>query len=232
MMAQVRRAKHLLPACPGIEGAKVRLQRDHCTPADPAPAILTTKDQVRFIDIPTPFRQIRDAPEYRFDDMRRNDIVIDIGANVGAFALRAARISPHVVAVEPVCAAILRENIRLNRAAVRVIERALGDGRPREITWDSCRRVMPTCTLGRIIRVAGCCDFLKCDCEGAEWQIDPADLAGVRRIEMELHIPPISGPPDMRLLDAITRDYDWEIAREPCHGPLGVMGILHARRRT
>jgi hypothetical protein len=49
---------------------------------------------------------------------------------------------------------------------------------------------------------------------------------------MELHIPPICGPPDMRLLDAISRKYDWEVVREPCHGPLGVLGILHARRHT
>jgi hypothetical protein len=201
-------------------------------PAYPAPTIITTADQVKFIDMQAPFRQVRDVPEYRFNDMRRDDVVVDIGANVGAFALRAARLSRHVVAVEPLCVEILRENIQLNHADVRVIEGALGDGSTREITWDRCRRVLPTCTIGRIKRIAGGCDFLKCDCEGAEWLIDPGDLAGVRRIEMELHIPPISGPPDMRLLDAISREYDWEIVREPCHEPLGIMGILHARRRA
>jgi hypothetical protein len=202
------------------------------TPVHPEPTIITTADQVKFIDTPAPFRQVRDVPEYRFRDIRRDDIVIDIGANVGAFALRAAKLSCNVVAVEPICTEILRENIRLNHAAVRVIEGALGDGRPAEAAWDGCRRVLPTCTLGMIIKTAGGCDFLKCDCEGAEWLIDPSDLAGVRRIEMELHIPPICGPPDMRLLDAISRKYDWEVVREPCHGPLGVLGILHARRHT
>ena len=205
---------------------------ENTLPAVQACPIVTTTDNVQFIDTPSPFRQIRDVPEYSLDDMRKGDIVIDIGANVGAFALRAARISRHVIAIEPVCADILRENVRLNRAAVRVIEGALGKGEPGEVVWDSCRRVMPTCTLGQFIGIAGGCDFLKCDCEGAEWQIDPADLAGVRRVEMELHIPPISGPPDMRLLDAISRSFEWEIVREPCHEPLGVMGILHARRRS
>ncbi|MCK7484615.1 MAG: hypothetical protein MZU97_03040 [Bacillus subtilis] len=36
----------------------------------------------------------------------------------------------------------------------------------------------PTCTLRMIHELAGGCDFLKCDCEGAEWLISPVDLAG------------------------------------------------------
>jgi hypothetical protein len=80
--------------------------------------------------------------------------------------------------------------------------------------------------------MAGGCDFLKCDCEGAEWLIRPADLAGVRRIEMELHMPPICGVPDRTLLDYISEKYDFGIERKPCHDVMGVMGILHAERRS
>ena len=71
---------------------------------------------------------------------------------------------------------------------------------------------------------------MKCDCEGAEWLIDPEDLAGIRRIEMELHLPPISGPPDMALLDYLDRHYEYSIERKPVHDALGVLGILHAER--
>ncbi len=196
------------------------------------PALYTTADNVAFHLRETPFRQIFEVPEYRFSDIWPGDRVLDIGANVGAFCIRAARISGHVTAVEPVTARILEENIRLNNVSVAVIAGALGDGRPAGIAWDGCRVTSPTYTLRSLTGMAGGCDFLKCDCEGAEWSIDPADLGTVRRIEMELHIPPISGPPDPTLLEYISRHYDFSIDRDPCHHVLGVMGILHAERRN
>ena len=94
--------------------------------------------------------------------------------------------------------------------------------------WDDCRVISPTFTLRAIREFAGGCDFLKCDCEGAEWLIRPRDLSGIRRIEMELHLPPIGGPPAPALLDYIGREYLFEIERKPCHDVMGVMGILHA----
>jgi hypothetical protein len=79
--------------------------------------------------------------------------------------------------------------------------------------------------------MSGGCDFLKCDCEGGEWLMNPEDLAGIRRLEMELHIPPIGGPPNRELLDFISRYYHFEIERIPGHDVQGVMGILHAEIR-
>jgi hypothetical protein len=194
-------------------------------------AKVTGERTIRFVIRDLPYRQITDVPEYRFDDIRKEDIVIDIGANVGAFCIRAARYSDHVIAVEPVAMEILQENIELNRARVTVIGGALGDGCQGEITWDGVRVSVPTYTLRQIIGMAGGCDFLKCDCEGGEWLMKPGDLAGVRRIEMELHLPPIGGPPSPALLEYIGRNYDFEIERRPCHDVMGVMGILHANRR-
>ena len=184
----------------------------------------------RFVTRDLPYRQIMDVWEYRFDDIRREDIVIDIGANVGAFCIRAARFSDKILAVEPVCWEILEENIRLNRVPVSVVRGALGDGNPAGISWDGVRVSVPTHTLGQLIGMAGGCDFLKCDCEGAEWLIRPGDLEGVRRIEMELHLPPIGGRPNPALLEYIGMDYEFGIERKPCHDVMGVMGILHATR--
>ena len=186
---------------------------------------------IRFVSRDLPYRQITDAKEYRFDDIRPEDVIVDIGANVGAFCIRAAQFSGQVTAVEPVSTDILRENIRLNGVGVKVIEGALGDGNPAEISWDGCRAIVPTYTLRQITEMAGGCDFLKCDCEGGEWLVNPEDLAGVRRIEMELHIPPISGLPNQALLEYLSRHYDFEIERRPYHQVMGVMGILHATRR-
>lgn len=189
------------------------------------------RDEILFNLADVSFRQITEVPEYRFLDIGPDDRVLDIGANVGAFCLRAARLSQHVTAVEPVTADLLMENIRLNHADVRVIRGALGTGTPVEIQWDECRCRSPTYTLHDLVRLAGGCDFLKCDCEGAEWLIRPRDLDGIQRIEMELHIPPISGPPNMALLEYIGDKYQFTIDRSPVHSALGVMGILHATRK-
>lgn len=177
------------------------------------------------------YRQITAVTEYRFDDILREDRVLDIGANVGGFCIRAAKKSGHVTAVEPVTTHTLRENIRANNASVQVIEGALGDGKPAEICWDDCRVVSRTYPLRDLIQMSGGCDFLKCDCEGAEWLINPPELHNIRRIEMEIHLPPISGPPNQELLAYISRWYDFEIERKPCHDILGVMGVIHAKRR-
>ena len=191
----------------------------------------TTADGISFIREPTSYRQIFEVPEYWFQDIRPDDRVIDIGANVGAFCIRAARLSRWVTAVEPVTVPILEENIRSNGAEVRVIEGGLGRSGTCSCTWDDCSVHVPGYSLTDIIRMAGGCDFLKCDCEGGEWLIRNSELAGIRRIEMELHLAPICKPPDMALLDYISRDFDFEIARTPCHDALGVMGVLHAARK-
>jgi hypothetical protein len=222
-----------MPFLPGIPNPVHPSHKERQPPVfeiSAPPSFRVTADGIKFIDVTTPFRQITEVPDYRFDDIRKDDIVIDIGANVGAFCIRAARYSDRVVAVEPVATDILRENIRLNAVPVQIIGAALGDGNPREIRWDDCPVIAPTFPLNKISAMAGGCDFLKCDCEGAEWLIDPADLEGVRRIEMELHLPPICGPPNPALLDYISRHFVFDIDRVPCHGPLGLMGYLHATR--
>ena len=192
---------------------------------------LSPEDEpVTFLLKNAPFRQITDVSEYRFNDINPEDVVVDIGANVGAFCIRAARMSRNVTAVEPVTAALLKDNIRANGVSVQVIDGALGDGKPAEICWDDCKVLTPTFTLRRIFEIAGGCDFLKCDCEGAEWLINPPDLSGIRRIEMELHQPPIGNRPNPALLDYIGKHYTFEIDRKPVHAALGLMGVLHAVR--
>jgi hypothetical protein len=190
--------------------------------------ICRTRDGILFQEGHLPCRQITEIPEYWLDDIRKSDSVIDIGANVGAFALRAAKKSSRVTAVEPLTTDLLVRNALLNRADIRVLRAALGDGGPVEISWDGCRAVVPSYPLRDIIRMSGGCDFLKCDCEGAEWLIDPADLSGIRRIEMELHQPPLGPVIRPALLDSIAERYEFSIDRNPVSGPYGQMGILHA----
>lgn len=125
--------------------------------------------------------------EYEFDDIRKNDIVIDIGANIGGFSIPASRLSNHVYAVEPIVVKELKDNILLNKRDIHVIEGALGNGDILEVKWVGVHKQLKTMTLGDIKNYCGGCDFLKVDCEGGEWFIKPDELKGIRRIEMEVH---------------------------------------------
>jgi len=197
-----------------------------CTP------LFTTFDGVTFRRMPPEADAVYVVGEYRIDDIRPDDTVLDLGANVGAFCIRAARHSRRVLAVEPVLTEALRENIGRNGAGVTVVDGALGTGERVGITWGEKTLTVTTRTLGEFAAMAGGCDFLKCDCEGAEWSIRPEDLDGVRRIEMELHMPPIGGPMNRVLLDYIGEHYDFEIERKPGYDVKGVMGVLHAVRKN
>jgi FkbM family methyltransferase len=127
--------------------------------------------------------------DYRIDSLYKGDIVLDIGANIGGFTLLAARKSEHVFALEPIFADRLRRNLEANSLHAHIIEGGLGgiSGAVRTFEYAGHKNVIRTFTLADIIKMAGGCDFLKCDCEGAEWEIQPEELDGIRHIEMELH---------------------------------------------
>ncbi len=155
--------------------------------------------------------------DYRFNDIRKDDIVIDIGANVGAFSLFISRMVKHVYAVEPMLTDILKQNVSLNKAEnITVLDEALGKGML-EIPWVGCepRKIMGK-SLGDLIKVCGGhVDFLKMDCEGAEWSIEPHELAGIRRIEAEIHnFDAKHDPTDfLKLLDGCGFKYDYSSPR-------------------
>jgi hypothetical protein len=125
--------------------------------------------------------------EYRFDDMRNSDIVLDIGANIGAFSILASKKAKHVFAVEPLYADIIRKNIAINEINnITVLETGLGIGK-QTIRYKRRQKVIELTPLDEILEITGKCDFLKMDCEGGEWSINYRDLEGFRYIEGELH---------------------------------------------
>jgi FkbM family methyltransferase len=127
--------------------------------------------------------------QYTHKDIQMNDIVIDIGANIGAFSLLAAKKCRWVHAYEPVLFDVLVKNIGLNVANNIVPHNiALGDGNPVEIEWQGQKVTVPSMTLTQMIEQAGgTCSFLKCDSEGSEWGIQPEELLDIHRIEIEFH---------------------------------------------
>jgi FkbM family methyltransferase len=167
--------------------------------------------------------------DYNFDDIYKDDIVIDIGASVGGFSIPASKKAKHVYAVEPMTPDMLTKNILLNeRENIEVLEIALGDGETTILEWLGKSRTVKTKTLTEIKNMCGGCDFLKIDCEGGEWDIKPEELKGVRRIEMEVH--KVGFPFSMMEERLNGAGFSYEVENQP-EGNIGLW-LIHARRKN
>jgi FkbM family methyltransferase len=183
--------------------------------------------QVQCKDDLSHFLSIRE--DYRFDDIRTDDIVIDIGANIGGFTIPAAKKSPWVCAIEPLFYQELQSNLTRNGVNAMVVRAALGkfEGEM-ELEYLRKKQWATVLPFSRIKEYAGGCDFLKCDCEGAEHVLTRHDLQGIRRIEMELHGDPIS---ETRFLDMISRDFNYQYTCIYSSVFTGSLGFVHATRK-
>jgi len=126
--------------------------------------------------------------EYCYDDLRSDDIVLDIGANVGLFSLKVAPKVKEIFAVEPLFMDELSKNIELNGISnIHILPYALGNNNI-HISFCGKAAILEGKTLSDIMNICGGqISFLKCDCEGGEWCINPHELKGIRRVEMEVH---------------------------------------------
>jgi FkbM family methyltransferase len=135
-----------------------------------------------------------DRFEYDLSDINSDDVVLDIGTTIGDFTMAAALKAKHVYAVEPLFCKQLNDNLKLNNCHnVTVLPIAIGDGNPINLSFNKVeRKNVATFTFNQLLTMIknkynDSITFLKCDCEGYEWYIKPSDLAGIRRIEMEMH---------------------------------------------
>jgi FkbM family methyltransferase len=147
-------------------------------------------------------------------EIGERDTVIDIGANIGAFSLRAARLAARgrVFAYEPVAEnyALLLRNISLNRArnvvpcrqavldrksTIRIYLDSENDG-GHSVVCGGKRggyEEVPAVPLQKVFDQHGIerCQFLKLDCEGAEYAILynllPEYYRRIDRIALEYH---------------------------------------------
>ena len=138
----------------------------------------------------------------------RGALVVDIGANVGVFSLLAARTARLVYAVEPASSNFSRLVANTSRVLSIVPMRLACGGKDGSAALDLSSNpvsfslvtqspeksesveVLTLASLFHRLKITRC-DFLKLDCEGAEFDIilnsDSALIRGIPRIVMEYH---------------------------------------------
>lgn len=131
---------------------------------------------------------IKDNPIFR--NIRPTDVCLDIGACIGAFTVPLAKMTKKVYAVEPLYYEYLRENLYLNDIRnCTAYWLAIGEGGIATIQYGGKRNKAHLISYKNLASVyCEKVDFLKLDCEGAEWTIPLEELEEVREIRAELHI--------------------------------------------
>lgn len=132
--------------------------------------------------------KIQDNPW--FYNLKSDDIVLDIGANIGAIALPAAMIAKKVWAVEPLYGDELRAGIKLNGFNnVNVIDYALGkDHTTVKLAFSEKEAFCECVSFAKLLEITGEVTWIKIDCEGAEWALEPVWLTDIPEIRIEFHI--------------------------------------------
>ena len=122
----------------------------------------------------------------RFFTVEEGDVVVDLGASMGPFTYSILPNNPkQCYVVEPLSYQIevLQKNV--GKENVKIIQGAITDKKRINITWDSISESVPTFTFkefledNKIEKI----DFLKCDCEGGEYDVfQPENISFLKTI--------------------------------------------------
>jgi autotransporter strand-loop-strand O-heptosyltransferase len=131
----------------------------------------------------------------RFFTVEEGDIVVDLGASMGPFTYSILPNSPkQCYVVEPLSyqVDVLHKNVGGDN--VKIIRGAITDKKKIEITWDGITEIAPTFTFKEFLDENNIdkIDFLKCDCEGGEYDVfQPSNiefLKTIPKIVTEFHM--------------------------------------------
>jgi FkbM family methyltransferase len=123
--------------------------------------------------------------------LTKEDTVLDIGANIGDWTILMAKKAKWVYAVEPLYYRELQGNISINSIKnITIYSSAISkfDGIELNVSFHNKSSLAPTITLKTLLNKFNKIDFLRCDCEGGEWCINPEDCKDIREMRFEFHI--------------------------------------------
>ena len=115
--------------------------------------------------------------EYAYK-IKKNDVIVDVGASIGDFSINSAKLANKVFAFE------------MNKHRVQLMEKNITFNKSKNIVLKNWQ----IASLDKIFKLfkIPACNLLKIDCEGAEYRIfrntSPATLAKIRNIAMEAHL--------------------------------------------
>lgn len=174
--------------------------------------------------------------DYDISDILPDDVVMDIGSNIGGFSIPISHKCKHVFAIEPLYADILRLNIEKNNIQnTTVLEMGLGT-RNSYVQYGSKKKYVGMHKLSYLkqlclMRIKEPVTFLKIDCEGSvnlgsgEFCIMPGDLTGIRAIEAEIHH--YEGRPKRSPFEDVITEAGFKYRKEDsCQESI----LIHARR--
>jgi autotransporter strand-loop-strand O-heptosyltransferase len=110
----------------------------------------------------------------RFFEVEEGDVVVDLGASLGPFTYKILPKNPkQCYVVEPLSYQIDVLNKNVGRDNVKIIQGAITDKKKIDITWDDVSESVPTFTFKEFLEENNIkhIDFLKCDCEGGEYDV-------------------------------------------------------------
>jgi len=131
----------------------------------------------------------------RLFEVEEGDVVVDLGASLGPFTYSILPKNPkQCFVVEPLSYHIDILNKNVGQENVKIIQGAISDKKKLEITWDNITETSPTFTFKEFLddNNINKIDFLKCDCEGGEYDVFSKSniefLKTIPKIATEFHL--------------------------------------------
>jgi FkbM family methyltransferase len=141
------------------------------------------------------------------NNIKHDDIALDIGAGLGDWTIPLSLKCKQVYAIEPIYTKELQENIDINAIKnIHFQRKALSSVNNAEqaVAFQGKNCLSSTITFDFLLKWCSHVDFLRCDCEGGEWDIRPEQCKNIREMRFEFHI-----PRDKRQEHCYVKYYNW-----------------------
>ena len=130
--------------------------------------------------------------DYDLSYLKPDDVVLNIGAGAGLYALLSASICRHVYVIEPILTDVLLKNLQQSKFKdkISLLNYAFGrDGYTTCSYWDRQVKVRSKSLQTILNELDPSPTYIKCDCEGCEFEgfMSCQDFKTVRFIELEYH---------------------------------------------
>jgi len=139
---------------------------------------------------------LEELRDYILMHFKKDDVVLDIGAGAGLYAILAATVCKKVYVIEPLIGDVLRRNIDSSHVKnkIQILPYAFGKNSETICEYWGRKKLVRSKSLDKILEELNPSPtMIKCDCEGCEFDgfqfgaLIPQKVKNIRIIEMEYH---------------------------------------------